>query len=93
LTNLNSQYDAADNCEDGFIAVNGSALYNQPGFCVSKYEMTYSEIDSPGTPNSSAGGSDWNSYAYDGSKTLASRIDYPISSLTQGEAISACQSL
>ncbi len=85
---------APKDCPEWFIWVPWDKTFTQPGFCVSKYEMTYSESDSPWTPN-------WidydsksrNTYDYDDSKTIVARSDYPITNLTQQEAIDACKSM
>ena len=82
-------YRWPDNCAPWFIPVMWDSEFNQSWFCVSKYEMTYSEDDSTWIPN-------WgsrNTYNYDSGKTIAARIDYPIANIKQPEAITACQSM
>ncbi len=84
-------YRWPDNCAPWFIPVMWDSEFNQKWFCVSKYEMTYSEDDSPWTPDSND--SSYNTYKYDSNKKIAARIDYPIADITQEEAITACQSI
>ncbi|MDQ7022515.1 MAG: hypothetical protein Q9M97_03135 [Candidatus Gracilibacteria bacterium] len=53
--------------------------------------MTYSDAD---TANSTGGGTDWNTFAYDLSKTPVSMAGkYPIADITQPEAITSCQKM
>ena len=53
--------------------------------------MTYSDAD---TPNSTVGGTDWNTVAYVPDKTIVSIAGkYPIADINQAEAIAACQSM
>ena len=93
LTASSSRYKAPDSCVSWFIWVPWNARFNKEWFCVAKYEMTYTEADSPWTPNSTYWWTNWNSYSYDTLKNIDVRNDYPISSITQLEAINKCKSL
>lgn len=71
-------FNAPSTCPTGFVAVPGNKDFNQPGFCVSKYTMTYSDADVPDTCNNSGAilctptppvnntplMTDWNTVAY-----------------------------
>lgn len=53
--------------------------------------MTYTDAD---TPNSTGGGTDWNSVAYVPGKSIVSMPGkYPIAEINQAEAIDACMSM
>ena len=93
LTKSDSIYMEPESCDKWFIWVHWNARYNKKWFCIAKYEMSYTEKDSPVTPNSTYLWTDWNSYSYDSIKDIAVRVDYPISSITQSEAIDKCTSL
>ncbi len=58
-------------CPTGFIAVPGNSEFNQPGFCVAKYEMSYGDADTPNTcdgtcpvAENTVNQTDWNTIAY-----------------------------
>ncbi len=89
ITNI-SEFKAPRVCPEWFISVWWDVDFNQRWFCVAKYEMTYSKYDTPKTPNNS---NDYNTYNYDSTKRVASRIDYPITNISQKEAIDACKKL
>lgn len=83
--------DAPTDCPEGFIGVPGNPEFDTRGFCVARYEMTYSDAD---TPNSTVGGTDWNTVAYVPDKPIVSIAGkYPIADINQAEAIAACQSM
>ncbi|MDD2916724.1 MAG: type II secretion system protein [Candidatus Gracilibacteria bacterium] len=89
MNNGGNGFNTPGTCPTGFIAVPGNKDFNQPGFCVSKYDMTYSDAD---IPNSSNG--DWNTVSYVSGKPIASIPNkYPIADITQPQAITACQSM
>lgn len=76
-------------CPDWFIRVPGNIEFNQSGFCVAKYEMTYEDAV---TPNSS--GTDYNTVSYVPWKTVVSKSWlYPIADISQTNAIAACKSM
>lgn len=78
-------------CPEGFVAVPGNAEFHPEWFCVAQYEMTYEDAD---TPNSTAGGTDWNTVAYEEWKEIVSMAGkYPIADITQQAAINACASI
>jgi len=53
--------------------------------------MTYSDAD---VPNSTGGGTDWNTVSYVPGKQIVSQAGkYPIADINQTEAIAACQSM
>lgn len=82
---------APSECREWFIAVPWNLEFHPKWFCVAQYEMSYIEAT---TPNSTEGGTDWNTYAYDSTKTPVSKAWlYPVVNLTQGEAISSCASI
>lgn len=93
ITASSAKYNTPNTCPEWFIWVPWNARFNKEWFCVSKYEMSYTEIDSPWTPDSSQWWADWNTYAYYVNKDIDVRNDYPISSITQLEAINKCKSL
>jgi hypothetical protein len=83
----NFSYNAPASCPTWFISVPWNSDFSQPGFCVAKYEMTYSDAD---TPNSTAWsrntviGIDW--------KIPSSMPNkFPISNMTQQQAINSCK--
>ncbi len=85
-------YWARKDCPDWFIGVWWDSQYNQPGFCVAQYEMTYK--DWPWTPTSIKQSWEWNTYTYDSTKAIVSKKwDYPVVELTIAEAISACMNM
>lgn len=78
-------------CPDWFIRVPGNIEFNQSGFCVAKYEMTYEDAV---TPNSAIGWVNYNTVAYVTWKTVVSKSWlYPIADITQTNAITACKSM
>lgn len=83
---------APADCPTGFIWVPWNPEFNtERWFCVAQYEMTYSDAD---TPNSTGGGTDWNTVAYVPWKTIVSQAGkYPIADITQTQALAACQSM
>jgi len=84
-----SKFWDPNNCPEWYISVWGDVDFWQKGFCVAKYEMTFSEKDSPWSPTNS----NFNAYDYEEWKYYKSRIDYPVVNLTQEEAIEACKRL
>lgn len=73
-------------CPDWFIRVPGNIEFNQSGFCVAKYEMTYEDAVTPETS--------WNIVLYQTWKSIVSKSGlYPITNLTQANAITACNSM
>ena len=100
-------YGPPKDCPDWFIAAWWDSTFNQVGFCVAQYEMTYMEKDSPWIPNSVWSGDPWNTYNFDEDfdgilevwetgywKKIISRAwDYPITDLSQSLAIDACKSM
>lgn len=89
MNNGGNGFSAPSTCPTGFVAVPGNKEFNQPGFCVSKYAMTYSDAD---VPNSSGG--DRNTISYIPWKTPVSMPNkYPIADINQPGAIISCQSL
>ncbi|NUJ97435.1 prepilin-type N-terminal cleavage/methylation domain-containing protein [Candidatus Gracilibacteria bacterium] len=90
-------YGAPKGCPEGFVGVPGDSNFNQKGFCLSAYEMSYNEKDPlvlAGVSGLSSIDTDWNVYDYFSGKNIASRRGgYPITSITQGEAIEACKSM
>ena len=88
-----STYWARKDCPDWFIWVWWDSQFNQPGFCIAQYEMTYK--DWSWTPDSPIQNSTyWNTYTYDSTKEIVSKKgDYPVVELTISEAIDACTSM
>lgn len=83
--------NAPTTCPTGFIPVPGNKEFYQPGFCVSKYAMTYSDAD---VPDSTWGGATWNTMHYNSAKIPVSIPNkYPIADINQPQAITACQSM
>jgi hypothetical protein len=83
------QFWAPNNCPEWYIAVWWDSDFNQKWFCVAKYEMSFSELDSPWSPTNST----VNWYNYVSWKHYKSRVDYPIVKITQEQAIEACKKL
>jgi len=78
-------------CPTWFIAVPWNKDFNQPWFCISKYEMSYSDWD---TPTSTVWWFDWNTVAYVWWKVPTSMAwKYPIADINQQQAIDACKSM
>ncbi|MFA5917156.1 MAG: type II secretion system protein [Candidatus Gracilibacteria bacterium] len=83
-------FAAPASCPDGFIAVPGNIEFNQPGFCVMKYEASYN------TPyNLDVTVPDVETDNYTASKIdVVSKVGgYAITKITQGEAINLCKSM
>lgn len=78
---------APSECPEWFIRVPWNPEFNQPGFCVMKYEATYEDATVPA----------WGTYGtvdYLPSKIPVSKPGlYPVWNLTQPEAILACKSM
>jgi len=83
------QFWDPNNCPEWYISVWWDVDFDQKWFCVAKYEMTFSELDSPWNPTNST----YNAYDYINWKYYKSRVDYPVVNLTQEEAIEACKKL
>jgi len=78
-------------CPDWFIGVPGNIELEQNSFCVSQYEMTYNDAD---TPNSILWWTDFNTVSYVPWKALVSMEGkYPVADISQSGAISECQNL
>lgn len=72
-------------CPTGFIPVSGNIEFNQPGFCIMKYEAKVAG----GAANSS-----YNSHNYSTGETIVSNAaDVPVVNLSQTQAIAACKSM
>ncbi len=88
-------------CPDWFIKVPWNEEFMQSGFCVAKYEMTYTDADTPNTCDLTctaweniSGQTDWNTVVYTWAKIPVSMTwKYPISNITQTQAIDACKSM
>ncbi|MDD5769609.1 MAG: prepilin-type N-terminal cleavage/methylation domain-containing protein [Candidatus Gracilibacteria bacterium] len=80
-----SSFAAPITCPTGFIPVPGNETFMQPGFCVMKYEA--------GSPTQSD--ATWAGLPYASLTSLPQSIggNYPIITLTQAQAITACQSI
>lgn len=91
MTNSSSIYTQPDECPTWFIPVPWNSEFNQKWFCVAKYEMTY--LNWSWTPDSVEYFTDSNTYAYTWWLYIASKHDYPIADITQGEAIDACMGI
>lgn len=82
---------APSDCPEGFIWVPWNPEFDTQWFCVAQYEMTYSDANAP---NTTAGGTDWNTVSYVPWKQIVSQAwKYPIADITQQEAIDACKTL
>ncbi|MDD2916769.1 MAG: type II secretion system protein [Candidatus Gracilibacteria bacterium] len=108
MNNGGNGFNAPSTCPSGFVPVPGNKEFNQPGFCVSKYAMTYGDADVPNSCNSSgailctptppaentSSMTNWNTVKYTSTKIPASIPGkFPIANITQTEAIAACKSL
>ena len=91
LTNSSTIYDAPSACWPGFIPVPWNAEFSQEWFCVAKYEMTYETWS--WTPDTTWESSSWNTYSYTWTMYISSKNDFPVTDLTQTEAISACENI
>jgi hypothetical protein len=61
----------------------------QPGFCVAKYEMSYSDAI---IPDSTGWWTDWNTMHYNSVKSPVSQAGlYPIADITQQQSIDSCK--
>ena len=84
-------WKAPSDCEPWFIWVPWNAEFQQEGFCVAQFEMTYQDAN---TPNTSVHGSDSNSVAYVRDKQLISKSGkYPIAEISQESAIRECKNM
>lgn len=91
INNEGVGFGAPAKCASGFVPVPGNKDFNQPGFCVAKYEMSYVDAD---TPDSSIGATDWNTMHYVPGKAIVSIPNkHPIADVSQTQAIAACASL
>lgn len=79
-------YKAPDDCPLWFVWVPWNPDFWQEGFCVAKYEMTYES----GTGILSSW---YATYIFESDKKIASKIWYPIASLTINEALESCKKL
>ncbi|MFA5917124.1 MAG: type II secretion system protein [Candidatus Gracilibacteria bacterium] len=94
-------FEGPTTCPEGFIKVPGNEEFMQPGFCVAKYEMTYTDADTPNTCDGSCpigentvNQTDWNTVTYTGVKIPVSMAGkYPIADINQTQAIDACKSM
>ncbi len=90
---------APSDCPTWFIRVPGNIEFNQPGFCVAKYEMTYSDATIPNScdtqyPTTCTNDYERNTVRYEPWKTIiSSPWLYPIANITQIQAIEACKSI
>ena len=84
-------YGAPVECPEWFIAVPWNEEFNQPWFCVMKYEATYTDAI---TPTSDVWWVDWNTIKYVSWKVPVSKPWlYPIADINQTQAIDACKSM
>ncbi len=76
-------------CPGGFIGVPGNIEFNQPGFCVMKYEASYN------TPYNLTTEPNRETDDYNSSKTdiISKAWGYPITKITQLEAINLCKNM
>ncbi len=82
---------APKKCPDWFIKVPWNIDFNQPGFCVMKYEATYEDAT---TPNSSLWWVDFNTTKFIAWKIPVSKPWlYSIADITQQQAIDSCKSM
>lgn len=80
-------FGAPRSCPEGFIKVPWNAEFNQPGFCVMKYEATYEDAIIP------VNSSQWVVNFQAGKVPVSKPWLFPIWNLTQLEAITACKSI
>ncbi len=80
-------YWAPKGCPTGFIWAPWDPTFNQKWFCVAQYEMTYSNLST--NPSNDW----WNTYPYTSAINITSKPWYPIASITQDQAITACRSM
>ncbi len=87
----NQNFSLPLTCPTWFISVPWSRELWQPSFCVAKYEMTYTDAD---TPSSIWWWTDWNTVSYTWAKIPVSMAwKYPIADITQQQAIDSCKSM
>ena len=80
-------------CSNWFILVPWNPLFNTKDFCVSQYHMTYIDADIPNSVEKE-GINIYNVVSYEANKSIVSMPwKYPITNITQQEAIDACKSL
>jgi len=86
-------------CPEGFVPVPGNPEFNTQAFCVAQYEMTYTDADTPDSchqahPETCSWWEDANTVRYITWKPVVSMPwKYPISNITQQQAIDACKSI
>ena len=79
---------AAKKCKEWWILVPWNTNFMTNDFCVAKYEMTYSDADTP------SWWTDFNTVSYDSTKTPVSMAGkYPIADINQTQAIAQCNSI
>lgn len=84
-------YGAPVECPEWFIRIPWNPDFNQPWFCVMKYEATYTDAI---TPTSDVWWVDWNTIKYVSWKIPVSKAWlYPIADISQSWAIDACKSM
>ncbi|MDD2916727.1 MAG: type II secretion system protein [Candidatus Gracilibacteria bacterium] len=89
MNNGGNGFNAPSTCPSGFVPVPGNKEFNQPGFCVSKYEASYNDGD---TQNST--GTSFNAVNYVAGKALVSMPNkFPVTNLYQSQAIGACKAM
>lgn len=93
IANLDSlirkRWDFSDpsDCPNWFISVPGNKEFNQPGFCVAKYEMSYAWL-------TKWDNTWWNTYPYNSSLTSVSAVgNSPVVNITQQQAIESCKKM
>ena len=99
-------FESPTTCPEWFIKVPWNEEFMQPGFCVMKYEATYTDADTPNTcdwtcpatPVENTAGTtyrtDWNTVTYTWAKIPVSMVwKYPIAKITQLQAIDACSKM
>jgi len=98
---LSQDFTEPEECPEWFIPVPWNINFLQTWFCVAKYEMTYSDADTPNTcdwacpvAENITNQTDWNTVSYTWSKIPVSQAwKYPIAKITQSQAIAACESM
>ncbi|NDK07611.1 hypothetical protein EOM39_00015 [Candidatus Gracilibacteria bacterium] len=86
-------FGAPSECPEGFIRVPGNPEFNQPGFCVMKYEATYEDATVPNLAIACAGGACNSANYLIGKVPVSKPLLYPVGNLRQSEAIDACKSI
>ncbi len=90
LQNGNFSFREPKTCPKGFIPVPGNQEFNQPGFCVMKYEAkALGGVIWP-TNGNTAKTHDYNSVT---DVIVSNALDVPIGTITQPSAVSACTDL